>query len=94
MYFNQNNNFYHGIMFHHFHDNGIHTKSQGSIDKDDFPLMKSILEELQQELYSLGASVYQQAGTPPPSSEPEASSKGNDSSGGDDVIDAEFTESK
>ncbi len=23
-------------MFHHFHDDGIHTKSQGSIDKDDF----------------------------------------------------------
>ena len=36
MYFNKNNNFFHGIMFHHFHDNGIHTKGQGSIDKDDF----------------------------------------------------------
>ncbi len=36
MYFNKNNNFFHGIMFHHFHDDGIHTKSQGSIDKDDF----------------------------------------------------------
>ena len=36
MYFNQNNKFYHGIMFHHFHDNVIHTKGQGSIDKDDF----------------------------------------------------------
>ena len=36
MYFNQNNNFYHGIMFHHFHDDGVHTKGQGSIDKDDF----------------------------------------------------------
>ena len=23
-------------MFHHFHDDGIHTKGQGSIDKDDF----------------------------------------------------------
>ncbi len=23
-------------MFHHFHDNGIHTKGQGSINKDDF----------------------------------------------------------
>ena len=23
-------------MFHHFHDDGIHKKSQGSIDKDDF----------------------------------------------------------
>jgi len=36
MYFNKNNNFFHGIMFHHFHDDGIHTKTQGSIDKDDF----------------------------------------------------------
>ena len=36
MYFNQNNNFYHGIMFHHFYDDGIHTKGQGSINKDDF----------------------------------------------------------
>tara|TARA_B100000767_G_scaffold8282_1_gene8120 strand:- start:1059 stop:2027 length:969 start_codon:yes stop_codon:yes gene_type:complete len=36
MYFNKNNNFFHGIMFHHFHDAGIHTKSQGSIDKDNF----------------------------------------------------------
>ena len=36
MYFANNNNFFHGIMFHHFHDDVIHTKSQGSIDKDDF----------------------------------------------------------
>ena len=36
MYFNSENNFYHGIMFHHFHDDGIHSKSQGSISKDDF----------------------------------------------------------
>jgi len=36
MYFNKNNNFFHGIMFHHFHDDEVHTKGQGSIDKDDF----------------------------------------------------------
>ena len=36
MYFNKNNNFFHGIMFHHFHDNDIHAKGQGSISKDDF----------------------------------------------------------
>ena len=35
MYF-ENFNFFHGIMFHHFHDDGIHTRGQGSIDKDDF----------------------------------------------------------
>ena len=36
MYFNKNNNFFHGIMFHHFHDDVIHKKGQGSINKDDF----------------------------------------------------------
>ena len=36
MYLNSNNSFFHGIMFHHFHDDGIHTKGQGSISKDDF----------------------------------------------------------
>ena len=39
MYQNKSNNFFHGIMFHHFHDNGIHTKGQGSIDKDSFHRM-------------------------------------------------------
>jgi len=36
MYFNNSNNFFHGIVFHHFHNEGIHTKGQGSISKDDF----------------------------------------------------------
>jgi peptidoglycan/xylan/chitin deacetylase (PgdA/CDA1 family) len=36
MYFNNKNNFFHGIMFHHFHDDNLHKKSQGSINKDDF----------------------------------------------------------
>ncbi len=35
MYFTKENNFFHGIMFHHFHDEKIHLKSQGSISKDD-----------------------------------------------------------
>ena len=39
MYFDDNNKFFHGIMFHHFHDDLIHTKGQGSIDKDDFNKM-------------------------------------------------------
>ena len=33
-----------------------------AVEKEDFTAMKSLLEELQQELYALGASVYQQAG--------------------------------
>ena len=36
MYSSNKNNFFHGIMFHHFHDNGLHKKGQGSISKDEF----------------------------------------------------------
>lgn len=36
VYHNKNNNFFHGIMFHHFHDDDIHKKGQGSISKDEF----------------------------------------------------------
>ena len=36
MYFNESNNFFHGIMFHHFHDNQQNKKKQGSINKDEF----------------------------------------------------------
>ena len=36
MYFKKNNNFFHGIMFHHFHDNKKHPRSQGSINKEEF----------------------------------------------------------
>ena len=36
MYFNRKNNFYHGIMFHHFHDDKLHKRGQGSINKDGF----------------------------------------------------------
>ena len=35
MYFKKYN-FNHGLMFHHFHDNGIHKKFQGSISKSQF----------------------------------------------------------
>ncbi len=67
-------------------------KLKEATEKDDFDQMKSLLEELQQELYSLGASVYQQAGAPNPA---DPSTSGTEtSSSGDDVIDAEFTESK
>tara|TARA_B100000787_G_C16194639_1_gene299875 strand:+ start:1143 stop:2117 length:975 start_codon:yes stop_codon:yes gene_type:complete len=36
VYFNNKNNFYHGITFHLFHDQNLHKISQGSIDKDNF----------------------------------------------------------
>lgn len=36
MYFNNKNRFCHGIMFHHFHDNAKHKKTQGSITAKKF----------------------------------------------------------
>ncbi|KGG25446.1 MULTISPECIES: molecular chaperone DnaK [unclassified Prochlorococcus] len=72
-------------------------KLKAAIEKDDFDTMKSLLEELQQELYTLGASVYQQAGAAAAEAGADAGAAGadaGDSSSGDDVIDAEFTESK
>ncbi|MFL0727251.1 MAG: molecular chaperone DnaK, partial [Prochlorococcus sp.] len=73
-------------------------KLKEAVDKDDFVAMKSILEELQQELYTLGASVYQQAGAAGAAPGADPGADGTDAAGsssnGDDVIDAEFTESK
>ncbi|WP_115119230.1 molecular chaperone DnaK [Synechococcus sp. UW105] len=70
-------------------------KLKDAVDKDDFDAMKSLLEELQQELYALGASVYQQAGADGAAPGADAGATGASAAdGGDDVIDAEFTESK
>lgn len=33
---NYKSSFYHGIMFHHFHDNKFHLRGQGSIDSSEF----------------------------------------------------------
>ena len=61
-------------------------------EKEDYESMKKLLEELQQELYAVGSSVYQQPGNQPPSAANESSSNTNNDE--DDVIDADFTESK
>jgi molecular chaperone DnaK len=73
-----------------------------AVEKDDIATMKSVQEQLQQALYAAGAAVYQQAGAgASASAEAGAAPGGNGKSGGDggaagsdDVIDAEFTESK
>ena len=66
-----------------------------AVEKEDYATMKSLLEELQQELYALGASVYQQAGASTATDTTSAKDNSpNSGSAGDDVIDAEFTESK
>ena len=62
-------------------------------EKEDYDAMKKLLEELQQELYAVGSSVYQQPGNQPPTSGTDGNEKSSDNDG-DDVIDADFTESK
>ena len=73
-------------------------KLKEATEKEDFESMKTLLEELQQELYTVGASVYQQAGAEAAASGEEGAAGGNSADGssnaGDDVIDAEFTETK
>jgi len=76
-----------------------------AVEKEDFATIKTELEDLQKALYAAGASVYQQAagaeaagngagGGAGSGAGGGAGGAGAASSAGDDVIDAEFTESK
>ena len=67
-------------------------KLNEALQNEDFDNLKPLFDDLQQELYALGASVYQQAGADGASS--EAAAGASSSGGADDVIDAEFTETK
>ena len=75
-------------------------KLKDAVEAEDYDAMKTLLEELQQELYTVGASVYQQDGAQAGGAAPEGDAAGgaNGAAGGgnaaDDVIDAEFTETK
>jgi len=75
---------------------GFSADLKAAVEKDDTATIKASLEQLQQALYAAGASVYQQAGADGAAA---AGANGNGASAGsassaDDVIDAEFTESK
>jgi molecular chaperone DnaK len=68
-----------------------------AVEKDDTATIKTVLEQLQQALYSAGAAVYQNAGATGSGAPGGNGSSGNGASSSpsaDDVIDAEFTESK
>jgi molecular chaperone DnaK len=67
-------------------------KLKEALEKEDFDTIKSELETLQQSLYAAGAAVYQQAAGAPGGN--GAGAEAASASGSDDVIDAEFTESK
>ena len=75
---------------------GFTTQLKEAIEKEDYDTMKSVQEQLQQALYAAGASVYQQGaeGAPDAAAGANGASAESSSSSGEDVIDAEFTESK
>ncbi|MDY6783109.1 MAG: molecular chaperone DnaK [Cyanobacteriota bacterium] len=71
-----------------------------AVAQEDDGKIQTLMPELQQTLYSIGSSVYQQAGgAPTDGADPGAGagpsdSAGGSSGGGDDVIDAEFSETE
>ncbi|MBM0743851.1 molecular chaperone DnaK [Phormidium sp. CLA17] len=71
-----------------------------AIAQEDFDRIKTLTTELQQSLYTIGSNIYQQADGAAPSgagTPDDAGTGGSSSSSGaseDDVIDADFTESK
>jgi len=77
---------------------GFTVDLKAAVEKDDTDAIKATLEQLQQALYAAGASVYQQAGADGASAAGGSGGNGNGASASgssaDDVIDAEFTESK
>ncbi|GET37242.1 molecular chaperone DnaK [Microseira wollei] len=79
------------------------TKAEGlikdlkeAISKDDDERIKTLMPELQQTLYSIGSNIYQQAGAgaAPGGDAGTGGTGATGASGGDDVIDAEFSETK
>jgi molecular chaperone DnaK len=65
-----------------------------AIAQDDFERMKSGMNELQQAFYSISSNLYQQSGGATPPTEDSGADSTDAGAGGDDVIDADFTETK
>ena len=77
-----------------------------AVASEDDEKIKTVMPELQQTLYTIGSNIYQQAGgaeaatgaTGAPGDAPDvedaASAESGAADGGDDVIDAEFSETK
>ena len=78
---------------------GLISDLRDAVAKEDDERIKTIMPELQQTLYSIGSSVYQQAGAAGAGADPGAgagdgATGAGTSGGGDDVIDAEFSETE
>ncbi|HIK30715.1 MAG TPA: molecular chaperone DnaK [Oscillatoriales cyanobacterium M59_W2019_021] len=73
---------------------GLVKELRDVISKEDFDAIKSKMEELQQALYSVSSNLYQQAGGDAAGAAPDGGATDSSGSDGDDVIDAEFSETK
>ncbi|MBW4637438.1 MAG: molecular chaperone DnaK [Gloeocapsa sp. UFS-A4-WI-NPMV-4B04] len=75
---------------------GLVKDLRDAIAKDDDEQIKTLMPELQQTLYSIGTNLYQQGGGgAAPGDGPSADGSGaTGAPGSDDVIDADFTETK
>jgi molecular chaperone DnaK len=76
---------------------GLIKDLKDAIAKDDDARIKTLTTDLQQALYTIGSNIYQQSGASSPDGPtdgPDGGSSSGTSGGGDDVIDAEFSETK
>jgi molecular chaperone DnaK len=74
---------------------GLVKELREAISKEDDEQIKKLMPELQQALFAVGSNIYQQAGASTSSAGAGSSDGSTSSSGsGEDVIDADFTESK
>jgi len=68
------------------------TALRAAIEAEDFDTIKTLTGELQQTLYGISTNLYQQGGEDASGAAPGSDATPSGSSGGDDVIDAEFSE--
>jgi len=74
---------------------GLVKEVREAVAKEDDEQIKKLTPELQQALFAVGSNIYQQAGGgAAPGAEPQDGGSTSSSGSGDDVIDADFTESK
>ncbi|AKE63699.1 Chaperone protein DnaK [Microcystis aeruginosa NIES-2549] len=73
---------------------GLIKDLEEAIAQDDDGKIKTILPELQQVLYAIGSSMYQQGSPSNPPGGNDDNGPSGGAGGGDDVIDAEFSDAK
>jgi molecular chaperone DnaK len=73
---------------------GLVKDLRDAVTQEDFDKIKSLSSELQQTLYTIGSNLYQGAGGATPPEDNTNGGSAGPTGGEDDVIDAEFSETK